>query len=258
MPLLSGKHAVITGGSDGIGLGIARAFAAAGAAQIGLVARDAAKLAAAQSSLSDCPAAVHTIAADLADTAAIPALAARITAALPQVDILVNNAGLGRFVPFAACDAALFDAHFNLNVKAPYFLTQALLPALTAARGNVLNISSYFAQRMLPDRATSIYSASKGALNSLTKALAFELGAAGVRVNAIAPGSVETPQLRHNLAVMPAGKQAAFAEMIRTIYPLGHIGQADDIGRAAVFLASSHAQWITGAVLAVDGGLTTN
>ena len=88
--------------------------------------------------------------------------------------------------------------------------------------------------------------------------MAFELGAAGVRVNAIAPGSVETPQLRHNLAVMPAGKQAAFAEMIRTIYPLGHIGQADDVGRAAVFLASSHAQWITGAVLAVDGGLTTN
>lgn len=83
MPLLSGKHAVITGGSDGIGLGIARAFAAAGAAQIVLVARDAAKLAAAADSLKDTPAAVHTVAADLADTAAIPALAARITAALP-------------------------------------------------------------------------------------------------------------------------------------------------------------------------------
>ena len=111
---------------------------------------------------------------------------------------------------------------------------------------------------MLPDRATSAYSATKGALNSLTKALAFELGAVGIRVNAIAPGSVETPQLQHNLTVMSADKQAAFAQMVRTIYPLGRIGQPGDIGQAAVFLASDHAQWITGAVLAVDGDLTTN
>lgn len=258
MTLLTGKHAVITGGSDGIGLGIAHAFAMAGAEQLVLIARDAAKLSAAADSLKDTPATIHTITADLADITSIPALATRITAALPQVDILVNNAGLGRFVPFADTDTTLFDAHFNLNVKAPYFLTQALLPALTATRGNILNISSYFAQRMMPDRASSAYSATKGALNSLTKALAFELGAAGIRVNAIAPGCVETPQLQHNLTVMSADKQAAFTQMVRTNCPLGHIGQPGDIGQAAVFLASDHAQWITGAVLAVDGGLTTN
>ena len=188
----------------------------------------------------------------------ITAIAAQILHLLPQPDILVNNAGLGRFVPFMQMDEALFDAHFNLNIKAPYFLTQALLPALMARQGNIINISSYFAQRMLPDRATTAYSASKGALNSFTKALAFEMGASGVRVNAIAPGSVRTPQLQHNIDVMPAEKQRAFARMIKTIYPLGHIGSPEDIGRAAVFLASDHAVWITGAVWAVDGGLTTN
>ena len=127
-----------------------------------------------------------------------------------------------------------------------------------ARQGNIINISSYFAQRMLPDRATTAYSASKGALSSFSKALAFEMGAGGVRVNAIAPGSVRTPQLQHNIDVMPAEKRRAFARMIKTIYPLGHIGSPEDIGRAAAFLASDHAAWITGAVWAVDGGLTTN
>ena len=258
MQLLTGKHAVITGGSDGIGLGIARAFAEAGAAQLVLVARDSAKLAEAQNSLKTYPCITCTIAADLADTAAIPALAGRIAATLPQVDILANNAGLGRFVPFSDTDEALFDAHFDLNVKAPYFLSQALLHQLAAAGGNILNISSYFAHRMLPGRTTSVYSATKGALDALTKALAFELGAAGIRVNAIAPGSVDTPQLQHNIAVMPADKQEAFLQMINTLYPLGHIGSPDDIGKAAAFLVSDHARWITGAVLAVDGGLTTH
>lgn len=257
MNLLSDKCAVITGGSDGIGLGIARAFVEAGAAQLLLIGRDEAKLAAARASLAG-QATVHTLAADLANSSGISALAERIGATLPRLDILVNNAGLGRFVPFADSDEALFDAHFNLNVKAPFFLTQALLPALTAARGNILNISSYFAQRMLPDRAASIYSATKGALNTLTKALAFELGACGIRVNAIAPGSVETPQLQHNLSVMAADKRAAFAQLVRTSHPLGHIGQPADIGQAAAFLASDQAAWITGAVLAVDGGLTTH
>ncbi len=257
MNLLSDKCAVITGGSDGIGLGIARVFVEAGAAQLLLIGRDEAKLAAARTSLAG-QATVHTLAADLANPSSISALAERIGATLPRLDILVNNAGLGRFVPFADSDEALFDAHFNLNVKAPYFLTQALLPSLTATRGNVLNISSYFAQRMLPGRAASIYSATKGALNTLTKALAFELGARGIRVNAIAPGSVETPQLQHNLSVMAADKRAAFAQLVRSSHPLGHIGQPADIGQAAAFLASDQAAWITGAVLAVDGGLTTH
>ena len=259
MTLLKNKNAIITGGSDGIGLGIANAFAQAGVATLLLLGRDGQKLETARHSLAQFPQTrVHCLVADLGITSDITAIAAQILHLLPQPDILVNNAGLGRFVPFMQMDEALFDAHFNLNIKAPYFLTQALLPALMARQGNIINISSYFAQRMLPDRATKAYSASKGALNSFTKALAFEMGASGVRVNAIAPGSVRTPQLQHNIDVMPAEKQRAFARMIKSIYPLGHIGSPEDIGRAAAFLASDHAAWITGAVWAVDGGLTTN
>jgi len=150
------------------------------------------------------------------------------------------------------------DQHVHLNVKAPYFLTQRLLPALISAQGNVINISSYFAHRMLPGRTTTAYSMTKGAMNAFTRALAFEVGHLGVRVNAIAPGSVETPQLQHNLQTMPVEGQQAFHNMIRTIYPLQRIGRIEDIGQAAVFLASATAGWITGTVLAVDGGLTTN
>ena len=230
MTLLKNKNAIITGGSDGIGLGIANAFAQAGVGTLLLLGRDGQKLETARHSLAQFPQTrVHCLVADLGITSDITAIAAQILHHLPQPDILVNNAGLGRFVPFMQMDEALFDAHFNLNIKAPYFLTQALLPALMARQGNIINISSYFAQRMLPDRATTAYS-----------------------------GSVRTPQLQHNIDVMPAEKQRAFARMIKTIYPLGHIGSPEDIGRAAAFLASDHAAWITGAVWAVDGGLTTN
>ena len=259
MTLLRGKNAVITGGSDGIGLGIATEFARAGAVNLVLVGRDTGKLEAARKNLAAFPdTIVHLLTADLSEPKAIASLAEQIMQRLPQLDILVNNAGLGRFVPFAQMDEVLFDAHFNLNVKAPYFLTQALLSALTAAQGNVINISSYFAHRMLPDRATTAYSATKGALNAFTKALAFEIGHLGIRVNAIAPGSIETAQLQHNLSVMPAERQEAFARMVKTIYPLGKIGSPADIGKTAAFLASDHAQWITGAIWPVDGGLTTN
>ena len=177
---------------------------------------------------------------------------------LSTVDILVNNAGLGKFIPFEQVDSTLYDAHFNLNVKAPYFLTQSLLPALVKSQGNVINISSYFAHRMLPNRATTVYSATKGALNSFTKALAFEVGHLGVRVNAIAPGSISTPQFNRNLQALTPEKQAAFETMVKEIYPLQHIGTPEDIAKACVFLTSDNASWITGTVLAVDGGLTTN
>jgi len=258
MKNLNNKNAVITGGSDGIGLGIARAFAREGANLL-LIGKDPEKLQRAQQALlNEFGVQVHTLSADLSKTETVTEVVKDIERLLSTVDILVNNAGLGKFVAFEQVDNALYDAHFNLNVKAPYFLTQGLLPALMKNKGNVINISSYFAHRMLPNRATTVYSATKGALNSFTKALAFELGHLSVRVNAIAPGSISTPQFNRNLQALTPEKQAAFETMVKEIYPLQHIGSPEDIAKACVFLASDNASWITGTVLAVDGGLTTN
>jgi len=257
MKLLANKNAVITGGSDGIGLGIAHAFAENGANLI-LIGRETGKLENAKRELSKYQMEIHVISADLSDTDEIKKLSVEILPLFPKVDVLVNNAGIGKFVPFAETDSSLLDLHLNLNVKAPYLLTQKLLPSLIEAKGNVINISSYFAHRMLPGRTTTAYSITKGAINSFTKSLAFEIGHLGVRVNGIAPGSVLTPQFNRNLQSLPDDKQEAFHEMVKNIYPLGKIGSPEDIGKASVFLASDYANWITGTILAVDGGLTTN
>lgn len=257
MKLLLNKNAIITGGSDGIGLGIAHSFAENGANLI-LIGREISKLEKARNELLKYQTEVNILSADLSKIDEIENLSSQILTIFPNVDVLVNNAGIGKFTPFAETDMALLDLHLNLNVKAPYILTQRLLPSLIQTKGNVINISSYFAHRMLPGRTTTVYSMTKGALNSFTKSLAFEIGHLGVRVNGIAPGSVLTPQLNRNLQNLPDDKQNEFHEMVKNIYPLGKIGNADDIGKASVFLASDYASWITGTVIAVDGGLTTN
>ncbi|SDZ97482.1 NAD(P)-dependent dehydrogenase, short-chain alcohol dehydrogenase family [Arachidicoccus rhizosphaerae] len=257
MKLLSNKNAVITGGSDGIGLGIARSFAQNGANLI-LVGRDRDKLEIAKESLSHYTTEVQTLTADLSDIAQIKPLAEQLLHIYSNIDILVNNAGIGKFLPFSKTDISILDLHLNLNVKAPYLLIQELLPAIMRCKGNIINISSYFSDRMLQGRTTTAYSLTKGAINSLTKSLAFEIGHTGVRVNAIAPGSVETPQFNRNLQSLSGEEQSAFQNMVNAIYPLGKIGNAEDIGKAATFLASEQASWITGTILAVDGGLTTS
>lgn len=257
MKLLKNRNAIITGGSNGIGLGTALSFAENGANLI-LIGREADKLEKAKAAVSRHGTTVHVLTADLSDTDSIRPLSEQILGLFPKVDVLVNNAGIGRFTPFLETDLSLLDLHLNLNVKAPYLLTQALLPSLTETKGNIINISSYFAHRMLQGRSTTAYSLTKGAINSFTKSLAFEVGHLGIRVNAIAPGSIQTPQFTRNLLSLPEEKQKDFHEMVANIYPLGKIGTAEDIGKAATFLASDQASWITGAVFAVDGGLTTN
>ena len=111
---------------------------------------------------------------------------------------------------------------------------------------------------MLPGRPSTVYSMTKGALNLFTQSLAFEAGSAGVRVNAIAPGMVETPQLLRNVSAMPPEAQEHMKQNASALIPLGRIGNVADIGRAAAFLASDAAAWVTGAVLSVDGGITTH
>ncbi|PXV67981.1 NAD(P)-dependent dehydrogenase (short-subunit alcohol dehydrogenase family) [Dysgonomonas alginatilytica] len=255
--ILKGKYAIVTGGSDGIGLAIAKVFAGNGA-NIVLIARNEKKLEQVKQDLSVYGVGIYTFAADLGVLPSVKTISEKILRTIPKVDILINNAGIGRFIPFKETSEEALDLHINLNIRAPYFLTQYLLESLIESKGNVINISSYFSHRMLSGRDSTAYSLTKGAIDSFTKSLAFEMGKKGVRVNAIAPGSIQTPQLNLNIEKLTPHEQERFREMIQTIYPLGKIGEAEDVAQAALFLASDQAKWITGSIMSVDGGLTTN
>ncbi|MFK0692039.1 SDR family NAD(P)-dependent oxidoreductase [Mesorhizobium sp. IMUNJ 23033] len=253
---LHGKRALVTGGSDGIGLAISEAFAREGA-DVLIVGRDAGKLEAARQTLiasSKDGSTVETLSADLSTSAGIDAVAAHVKQGRP-LDVLVNNAGVAFLVPFDSVTEEQFQQSFALNVTAAFFLTQRLLPHLTAA-ASVINISSYFASKMIPKRPSSLYSLSKGALNSLTKSLAFELGPRGIRVNAIAPGTVDTAMRRKSIVNLPAEAQAELKAYVERSYPLGRIGQTSDLAGIAVYLASDEAAWTSGGIFAIDGGYT--
>lgn len=257
MKILAGKKAVITGASDGIGFSIAKTFAENGA-DVLLVARKLQNLEKASIELAHCGVQVKTISADLSKIPDIEGISSQILAEWNEIHILVNNAGIARFISFSEVTESELDLHLNLNVKAPYLLTQRLLPALEKAKASIINISSYFAQRMLPGRPSSVYSLTKGAINSFTKALAYELGPKGVRVNAIAPGTVNTSLVQSNIQRLTEEEKLKFYGSIEIIYPLGRLGEPEDIGGIAVYLASDNARWTTGSIINIDGGLTTN
>jgi NAD(P)-dependent dehydrogenase (short-subunit alcohol dehydrogenase family) len=254
---LGGKRALVTGGSDGIGLAIAAAFLREGA-DVLIVSRDAGKLEAARQTLTAKAtgnAGVEILSADLATSAGIDAVAAHVKRSGHPLDILVNNAGVAYLVPFETVTEDQFQQSFALNVTAAFFLTQRLLPHF-GANASVINISSYFANKMIPKRPSSLYSLSKGALNSLTKSLAFELGPRGIRVNAIAPGTVDTAMRRKSIENLPAAAQAELKAYVERSYPLGRIGRPDDLAGIAVYLASDDAAWTSGGIFAIDGGYT--
>lgn len=257
MNLLASKTALITGGSDGIGFAVATAFAKQGANLV-LIARDPQKLAQREKFLIQYDIDILCVAADISSKESVSEIVRQVRKKEMGIDIIVNNAGIARFIPFADTDEAMLDYHLNLNVRSPYLLTQAFLKDLISSQGNVINVSSYFARRMLPDRPSTAYSLTKGALESFTKALAFELGPKGVRVNAIAPGTVATPQVETNMNRLDDHGKERFNAMIQSIYPLQRIGEPEDIANLSVFLASDQAKWITGGIFPVDGGLTTN
>ncbi|WP_457154354.1 SDR family NAD(P)-dependent oxidoreductase [Mesorhizobium sp. P5_C1] len=248
---LHNKRALVTGGSDGIGLAIAEAFSREGA-DVLIVGRDTEKLDAAARRLGGN---VETLSADLATSAGIEAVAGHVKESGQPLDILVNNAGVAFLVPFETVSKEEFQQSFALNVTAVFFLTQALLPHL-AAGASVINISSYFANKMIPKRPSSLYSLSKGAVNSLTKSLAFELGPRGIRVNAIAPGTVDTAMRRSTVDYLPAEAKAELTAYVERSYPLGRIGRPDDLAGITVYLASDEAAWTSGGVFAIDGGYT--
>jgi NAD(P)-dependent dehydrogenase (short-subunit alcohol dehydrogenase family) len=241
--LLADRLALVTGAGSGIGEGIARGMAQEGARLI-VVDIDGE---AASRTAGAIGGGAHSFACDVTDRAACDALAASVRRELGAISVLVNNAGIIR--RGAVTDAAAradWDATLAVNLDGPYNMITAFLDQLRQSKGAIVNIGSIQSFVALPNSAA--YTASKGGVRALTKALAIELSPLGIRVNAIGPGLIATPlnaKARENPAYMKN-----FAGRI----PLGRIGTPEDIAPVAVFLACDMARYITGVTLPVDGG----
>lgn len=249
---LSGKVAVVTGGTRGIGLMMARGLLDAGAARVYVSSRKADGCAQAEAELSK-HGQVTAIQADLSTEAECLRLAREVGEREQALHVLVNNAGATWGAPLAEFPAAAWDKVLDLNLKSPFFLTRAFLPLLEAAGtlddpARVINVGSIDGLHV-PSLPTYSYSASKAGVHHLTRVLARELGPKHITVNAVAPGPFESK--------MMAATLDAFGDAIAAAAPLRRIGRPDDMAGIAVYLASRAGSYVTGTVIAVDGGIGT-
>lgn len=246
MTRLAGKTALITGGTSGIGLETAKQFLAEGA-RVAITGTNPKTIDAARGELGD---EVLIIRADASDVAAQKTVAVEIENRFGQLDILFVNAGVADLRPVESWDEAGFDRTFDINVKGPFFLIQALLPLLSNPASIVLN-TSVNAHIGMP--TSSVYGASKAALLSMTRTLSGELIGRGIRVNAISPGPVATP-LYGKLGLSEEGAKAMAAGVLSQV-PAARFGTPMEIAKAVVFLASDEASFTVGAELLIDGGM---
>lgn len=245
---LTGKKALVTGASRGIGRGIAVAYAAAGA-DVALLARNADLLAELAEEIEALGRSAVVATADVLDAEATRAATAQAIEALGGLDILVNNAGGNSFsIPVAQMRMSGWEKTLRLNLDSIVHITQESLPALGEGGGSIINISSVAGLRGAPTMAH--YGAAKAALISLTQSLAVETAWMGVRVNALVPGWIET-DLTDFLRASDEAERAALSRV-----PMQRWGRVEEIAEPAVFLASDAASFMTGQVLIVDGGLS--
>ena len=241
---LTGKRALVTGASRGIGAAIATALAAEGA-DVAITYEKSAE--AAQGVVRSIQALGRKAVAIQADSAKVEAIQASVEKTVKELgglDILVNNAGILRLSEVQRISLADIDALLDVNVRAPIVASQAAIPHLRVG-GRIINIGSFFGDRVPGGAGLTVYAASKSALTALTQGLARELGSRDVTVNVVQPGSIDTD-------MNPA--HGPFGETLRSITALGRYGKVDDIGNLVAFLAGPKAQYITGAALTVDGG----
>jgi 3-oxoacyl-[acyl-carrier protein] reductase len=244
MGKLNGKTALVTGGSRGIGAAVVRAFAKEGAHVIIHYGKETAKAEALAHEIKGQGGKADIVGAELATPDAALNLAKQVKELTNKLDILVLNAGTAAMAPIEDVTIADFDRLFAVNVRAPYFTIQQLLPILGDG-ASVIFTSSVVARAQVGD--LSAYAATKGAVNTLVKNLAPVLGPRGVRVNAVAPGVIETDL--SGFAKTDDGKAYTLS-----LQSLKRVGQPDDIAGAYVFLASDDARWVTGEILETSGG----
>jgi len=243
---LEGRVAVVTGASKGIGAGIAKAFASEGAA---VVVNYASDQKGAQNTVNEIIAnggkaiAVH---ADVSKADEVKKMFREANAAFGRLDILVNNAGVFKPLPVEQITTEEFNRHFSINVLGTLLTTKEAVPYFGEKGGNIINMSSVVSERGVPGYA--VYSGTKGAIQTITHALAAELGPKKIRVNAIAPGAIDTEGTHADFS-------GAFGQQFVNITPLERMGYPQDVAKVAVFLASDDAEFVSDGRILVSGGL---
>lgn len=240
---LTGKVALVTGGSGGIGAAIARRLSADGASvAVGY------RLGAAQAGVvaNDLPGPALAVAIDVADGPSVRAAMAQVIAEWGRLDIVVNTAGIAPYLPLEDIDDTHMRIIFETNVQGVVHVTKAAAEVITAPGGRIVHFSSRLAD--FPRPGTSIYAASKGAVDTLVNTFGKELAPRGIIVNAVAPGVIDTPMTREVVRELGAAIAAAT--------PVGRIGQPEDIAGIVAFLSGPDCGWIVGRSLLADGGLS--
>lgn len=245
---LKGKVAIVTGASKGIGAGIAKALAAEGASVVVNYATSKEGADRVVQQITSEGGKAIAVQGDMSKASDVQRLFKETSDSYSSIDILVNNAGIFKFESLEEVKEDEFHRQFNTNVLGPILAIQEGIKHFGPNGGSIINISSVVSQLAPPNSV--VYSATKGALDSVTRVLAKELGSRNIRVNTLAPGGVET-EGTHTAGVIGSDFER---EMVAKT-PLGRLGQPDDIARVAVFLASSDSNWLTGERIVASGGM---
>jgi NAD(P)-dependent dehydrogenase (short-subunit alcohol dehydrogenase family) len=244
---MHGKRALVTGSGTGIGREVALEFARQGAAVALHYSHSTKGASSAVEEIYKSGGKAQAFAANFADVGQVQKLAAEALAFLGGMDILINNAGVTFNMPFEKVTQEQFDTLYSVNVRAQFFLTQALVPVLAQSRGVIINLSSIHACQGAPGH--SVYAGTKGAIIAYTRELAIELSTKGIRVNCIVPGAVTVASHREVLAFDP--------DDLGNGIPAGFAGGPSDIAKLAVFLAGPDSRYILGQSIVIDGGTTS-
>jgi NAD(P)-dependent dehydrogenase (short-subunit alcohol dehydrogenase family) len=245
MPRLDGKVSLVTGGTSGIGLAAASALAKEGA-HVYVTGRRERELATAVREIGRSATGVR---GDVSNAQDLDRLFAQIRDEKGRLDVLFANAGVARYAALGNITEELYDSIFNVNVKGVLFTVQKALPLMPDGGSIILNASVVGSKGL---SSNSVYSATKASIRSFARTWTTDLKHRGIRVNAISPGTIDTPGLNNLLASGEAGEQRR--KMVASAIPLGRFGRPDEVAKTVVFLASDESSYITGAEIFVDGG----